>query len=162
MAPKATPTARRAHELLRYGDGKLYWREPGPKHSTGAVGTPAGVGGRLQVIVDRRSTYVHHLVWLMHHGEWPATQIDHTNGDNRDNRIENLRLVTNGQNTQNVRRRGVSFDSRKVERPWRARIMVNGRSISLGYYDTEAEALAEYQRAKLVYHEAWATGIAAA
>lgn len=61
---------------------------------------------------------------------------------------------------QNRRIRGVTYERRASK--WRARIMVDGRSISLGYYATEAEALAEYQRAKLIYHEAYRTGIAAA
>ena len=38
---------------------------------------------------------VHHLVWFLVKGYWPTLQIDHINGIKTDNRIENLRQVTN-------------------------------------------------------------------
>lgn len=170
MSEHVTPQMIR--DLFRYEDGSLYWRNPGPKSSRGPVGSRTGEkskpgGQRLQVQIKlgcgrRTAVYVHRAVWAWHHGVWPDMQVDHINGDVNDNRIENLRLVTNSENLQNVRRGGVTFESRKVERPWRARIMINGRNISLGYFDTEREARDEYQRAKLVYHPAWVTGVARA
>lgn len=158
----AKPTPERVAQVLRYDDGAVYWRNPNKRQKPGPLGCPAGHGRRLQMPVDGCAVYVHHVVWVLHHGTWPTGQLDHANGDKLDNRIENLRSVTATENAQNKWVRGISFDRRKAERPWRARIMVGGRSISLGYYDTEADALAEYQRAKLVYHQAYATGIAAA
>jgi hypothetical protein len=159
MKTDHTLTAARLRFLMRYdADGTLHYREK----DYGPVGSRAGRKRRLQVHVDGVARYVHRLVWLYHYGEWPTGQVDHINGDHHDNRIENLREATNAQNTQNVRRRGVTFETRKVARPWRARIMVNGRSISLGYYATEAEALAEYRRAKAVYHPFWVVGREAA
>lgn len=125
------------------------------------MGTPAGVGGRLQAEIDGRATYVHHLVWLMHYGEWPVGQIDHINGDVLDNHVENLRLVSTAENCQNRHHRGVSFDRRKIERSWRARIMVEGRSLSLGYHDTEEEARAAYRAAKVRLHPTYASGVGA-
>lgn len=162
MSGKHTLTPERVRELVVYRDGKLFWRNPTSNMKRSALGAKAGHGGRLQTSIEGSAHYIHRLVWVYHHGYWPTKQIDHINGDKLDNRIENLREVTNGENAQNRKVRGVSFDHRKVERPWRARIMVNGRSISLGYFDTEQEALNEYQRAKLVYHEPFVTGIAAA
>ncbi len=162
----------RVRELFDYRDGALYWRKPSNRHSTGPVGTPSGDpskpgGQRLQVQVKlgtnrRCAVYVHRAVWAWHHGAWPVGQVDHINGDVNDNSIENLRVVGQRENSQNVRRSGVSYDKRKAERPWRARIMTNGRSISLGYFDTRAEAETEYHRAKLIYHEAYRTGVGAA
>lgn len=161
MSSDPTLTAERLRQLVAYRDGALYWRNPTAKQKQGALGAPAGHGGRLQALIDGQAHYVHRLVWVFHHGSWPTGQLDHVNGDKLDNRIENLREVTNAENAQNRRVRGVSFDHRKTERPWRARIMVNGRSTSLGYFDTEREAVARYQQAKLAMHDAYATGIAA-
>ena len=162
MKTDHTLTAERLRELMRYDDGALYWRNPdaNPKYARGPVGSPAGRAGRLQVHVDGVARYVHRLIWLYHHSEWPSEQVDHINGNKHDNRIENMRVLTNTQNTQNVDRNGVSFERRSEGRgrPWRARIMADGKSISLGYYATREEAHTEYLRAKRVYHSSWVTG----
>jgi len=162
MKADRTFDAATLRELVRYEDGRLYWRDPGPRQVVGPLGSPAGHGGRLQMPILGSAHYVHRLVWLYHHGDWPADQIDHINGDKLDNRIENLRESDNRANAQNVLRKtgGVSLDKRSGR--WRARIMANGRNISLGYYNSEAEARAEYLRAKLHYHEPFRTGVAAA
>lgn len=69
-----------------------------------------------------------------------------------------MRILTNAQNVQNVDRNGVSFETRKAANPWRARITVDGKTISLGYWATRDEAHTEYLRAKRVYHPTWVTG----
>ena len=40
----------------------------------------------------------HRVIWALVHGEWPEGQIDHINGVRDDNRLENLRVVTNQDN----------------------------------------------------------------
>lgn len=170
MSDHVTPA--RIRELFRPGDGGLYWRNPQGRQTKGLVGSRTGDPGkpggqRLQVQVNlghgkRTAVYVHRAVWAWHHGEWPDGQVDHINGDVNDNRIENLRVVDQRANSQNIRRSGVTFEKRGYRRPWRARIMDNGKSINLGYYATRSEAEAEYERAKLVYHDAYRTGVGAA
>lgn len=45
--------------------------------------------------VGNRAVLVHRLVWEQHHGPIPVGMvIHHINGDNQDNRIENLQLAT--------------------------------------------------------------------
>lgn len=53
--------------------------------------------GKRQVFVR-----LHHAVWAVCNGRFPERQIDHVNGDKRDNRIENLREVTSSENHLNV------------------------------------------------------------
>lgn len=54
--------------------------------------------------VKRRSVFAHRAAWAIAHGEWPNAIIDHINGDRSDNRLKNLRLVTNAENGQNSKR----------------------------------------------------------
>lgn len=127
------------------------------------AGNPAGTAGRLQITLNGVARYAHRLAWLYVHGVWPDGQIDHINGDKLDNRIANLRVLTNAENKQNQRRAyannrtgrlGVSYDSRNGK--WRARIMLDGRSKSLGYFPTPDAASAAYEAAKMELHPAWA------
>ena len=53
--------------------------------------------GKRQVFVR-----LHHAVWAVCKGRFPERQIDHINGNKRDNRIENLREVTSSENNLNV------------------------------------------------------------
>lgn len=79
--------------------------------------------------------------------------IDHINGDRKDNRVHNLRLVTKQQNLQN---RAVSsanksgykgvFANRNRKR-WCARITIDGKGMSLGTFDTKEQAALAYNAA---------------
>ena len=54
--------------------------------------------------MDKRLIHVclHHAVWAVCKGRWPEQQIDHINGNKHDNRIENLREVSQSENNMNV------------------------------------------------------------
>ena len=100
---------------------------------------------------------LHHLVWLMETGELPQKplQIDHINGVKTDNRIENLRLATNKQNSRN---RTVVLSSSgflgvtKEGNKYRAKIMVDGMTVHLGGFNTPEKAHSEYLKAKKILH----------
>jgi len=87
-------------------------------------------------------------------GEPPEGQvIDHINGDGLDNRRENLRFCTQGENHANEAKRvggssdfkGVSFDASRQK--WSAKLMVNGETKNLGRFDREVEAAMAYDKA---------------
>ena len=78
-------------------------------------------------------------------------QVDHINGIRHDNRLENLRLVTNQQNQWN-RPKVKGYYWNKASRKWHARIMIDGKPQHLGYFDTEEEARAAYLEAKERWH----------
>lgn len=47
----------------------------------------------------------HRLAWFLYYGEWPINGIDHINGDKYDNRIKNLRCVSQQINVENTKRK---------------------------------------------------------
>jgi hypothetical protein len=101
-----------------------------------------GLGGRLYK--------AHRLAWLYAFGEWPPHQVDHRDGNRRNNAIANLRLATNQQNQANrgpqrnntSGHKGVSWHRR--ERKWVAQMKVSGRKVNLGQY-------ADFERACEAY-----------
>lgn len=109
-----------------------------------------GGHGYIYICVFSQCFPAHRIAWLLVYGEWPTDQIDHINGDRKDNRISNLRLATNAQNAANSRRRahntsgfkGAFFHKRRNR--WMAQIGVNGRQFHLGYFDTPEAAHAAY------------------
>jgi len=153
--PRPLPPAACVRELLHYdpSTGRFIWRA-GPKSGT----TAGSIGGRyVQIMIGKKNYLVHRLAWLYVHGYPPPHEIDHANGDPRDNRINNLRLASKSQNAQNQRRsaknssghKGVSWSRHKQR--WRAAIKVDDRSIHLGYFRELAAAAEAYRCAAARY-----------
>ena len=114
-------------------------------------------GNRYIIIGIRyKRYYAHRLAWLYMKGEWPPDELDHINGDKQDNRFENLRLATRGQNTVNRPVRKDSILGIKGVAPFRgkfrASIWENGASKHLGVFDTCEEAAVVYQKAAEKLH----------
>lgn len=93
----------------------------------------------------------HHFAWYCVYGNCDTNEIDHINGVRNDNRICNLRNVTNQQNSFNTTTaRGYTWN--KPLNKWRAQITLNKKVIYLGLYTTEQEAHQAYLEAKEKYH----------
>jgi hypothetical protein len=78
--------------------------------------------------------------------------IDHINGQKSDNRVENLRLVTQRENiTTCFNKNSKTYSSRQVGvtltsgNKWMSRIKIDGKSKYLGMFKTEIEASNAYQ-----------------
>ena len=90
----------------------------------------------------------HRVIWALVHGEWPASEIDHINGDRADNRLANLRAVTPAENRKNQTRSrkntsgviGVHWCN--TWNRWIAKVMVGRKSKTIGNYATIEEAIA--------------------
>ena len=99
----------------------------------------------------------HRVCWLIYYGEWPVI-IDHINHDPGDNRIVNLRSITQSINLQNASMRtdntsgfnGVSRDKRTGR--WEAHIRINDKKRSLGYFADLNDAIAARVAANREYN----------
>lgn len=92
-------------EAFQYADGQIISLFKTAKYSVGdVVGHSRPDDGYVRIKFAQRMYFVHRLIWELHNGPIPEShEIDHINGDTRDNRIENLRLVTREQNARNLR-----------------------------------------------------------
>jgi hypothetical protein len=135
-------TQERLREVLDYdpGTGVFRWTDKGRNCLIGKVaGSTSNVTGYCIICVDKKTYSAHRLVWLHVHGFFPPEQVDHINRDRTDNRLSNLRLVSNAENRRNVGLSkyntsgvsGVGWSRR--ENRWVSRIGVEGKTIYLIY-----------------------------
>lgn len=155
------PTIERLREVLRYEPttGILTWAVSSGRACAGDRAGWVNDGYRF-VQVDGSLPLPEHVVaYAMHHGGWPAGQVDHRNAVTDDNRADNLRDVTRSINQQNRRKAakhnkcgvlGVVLGSNGR---FSARIRVDGRQRHLGCFGTAEEAHAKYLDAKRALHE---------
>lgn len=117
-------------------------------------------GGYEKLFVRRKLYLAHRLAWLWYYGKFPSNEIDHIDGNRRNNRISNLRDVSRSVNNQNRKKAnkrnqsgllGVAYH--KPTGLFRAIIGLNRKYTLLGYYDTPEEAHAVYLEAKRQMHE---------
>lgn len=96
---------------------------------------------------------LHRLLYKVFIGNIPEKMyVDHIDRNKLNNNLENLRLVTNSQNTINsdkiINAKGYS----KLKNGYRANITINGKTIYLGYFKSEEDAHNAYLAAKEKFH----------
>lgn len=138
--------AKYVRAILSYDPltGIFRWKEPRYKIQVGGLAGHYQKDGYLTIRIDRKSYYGHRLAWLYVHRSWPTVQLDHRDGDPRNNAISNLRISTQSQNMANTRTpsdnrsgiKGVCFDASRQR--WLA--YIDGRHI--GRFNTFDEAKA--------------------
>lgn len=152
-------TQERLKELLHYdeGTGLFVWRVKKGRSDPGDyAGTPHNAG-YVTIKIDGVKYLRHRCAWLYTYGAWPVDSLDHRNGVRGDDRLENLRECTTGQNHQNKARKegsssgllGVTWDKRS--RKWKAQIKA-GRPINLGEFSDKFQAHQAYLAAKAQFH----------
>ena len=166
MTKHTLPTIDYLRKRLRYEPetGKLFWLHADDmpkKWNTRYAGKEAFTSNNRDGYrfgsMNYKKLYAHRVAYALHHGEWPSDHIDHVNGVTFDNRIVNLRVVTNAENMRNQKMRndntsgfcGVQWD--KSRNSWRASISINGRYKNLGRFDSIEEATAARAKANIEY-----------
>jgi len=103
---KTDLTAARLRELLHYDpDTGVFTRLVKTCNSL-PINHPVGSidrHGYYRTKIEYKTYSLHRLAWLYVYGSFPANHIDHINGRKTDNRICNLRNVTQAENIQNQR-----------------------------------------------------------
>ncbi len=150
--------------LLHYDPdtGDFTWRvKIGKKVVVGRVAGHISTWGKgvCTIRLRKKLYFSHRLAWLYTYGHMPPAGVDHINGNPLDNRLANLRLATQRENLQNVRKPfahgssgflGVTFcPSQKF---WVANITKDQKTRYLGSFATAEEAHQAYLTAKRDMH----------
>lgn len=130
------------NNLFYYADGALYWQID--RNYKSKKDTRAGHLGKLHryrtVKIKNKSIAEHRAIFLMHYGYLPEF-IDHIDGNNLNNRIENLREATCSQNQYNAKLRKDSGSGiknvrwHKATQKWTVVIRINKKETYFGIYD---------------------------
>ena len=132
-------------------------------HRAGEIVGSIRADGYVIIRIDGVSYYAHRLAWFYVHGVWPEFDTDHIDLKTSNNRIVNLRPATRSENKQNrvaaqknninTGILGVHFINRSgLKNKYAAKIKINGKQKSLGYYSTPELAHAAYVLAKRELH----------
>ena len=133
--------------------GEFLWNLPRPKVQVGQrAGYEKKNKGYIYIEIDGKSYSAHRLAWFYMTSAEPKNQIDHINRNKSDNRFENLREATHGQNRANSKHankhglKGVALSNWIPEgkRRWVAQITCNKKITYLGSFLTKEEAHAAY------------------
>jgi len=147
-------TQERLKEVLDYdrATGGFQWRCNKGRARVGAAAGATDTHGYKVIRVDGVLYKAHRLAWLHEHGRWPEGVLDHINRRPGDNRIANLREVTQSENSHNSTRRsasGVPGVRWRAERNrWVAQIRVGYRNHVLGSFATKDEAVVARRKAE--------------
>lgn len=164
---KADLTADQLHDTFDYNPDTGHFLRRRTSQGRAHAGEIAGYvnsTGYVKIGILGSKYLAHRLAWLYVYGEWPANDIDHIDGCRTNNRIENLRQATRGENLQNQRKAkshnrtgflGVREDYRLKKSPRRfiASIVIDGKQRRLGSFYTPEDAYACYLEAKRKHHE---------
>lgn len=113
--------------------------------STGKPLARYPLGRYISVAIPGHSSRLmkeHRLVWFLVHGHWPK-EIDHLDGDGTNNRIENLRDVSHGENMRNpvTLKRMSAARGGKGYTLHRGRFRVRIGKRHIGVFDTPEQAI---------------------
>jgi hypothetical protein len=107
----------------------------------------------LNIGKEKRGFLVHRIIAMVYLGldiTNTKLSVDHIDRCTINNNINNLRVISQQENTFNSSSKGYWYI--KKNNKWRARICLNSKQIHLGYFDNEEDARNAYLEAKAIYH----------
>lgn len=163
LSSAMTLTHERLLDLVHYDPetGVFTWATPRPKIRVGERVGNLRDDEYLGVKLLGKSYLLHRVAFFYMTGRWPVGDLDHRNRKRADNRWDNLREATRGQNRTNTTtvRSKAGFRGVYELKPradgrcrFKAQIMVQGVLTHLGVFDTPEQAHAAYVRAAQAAH----------
>lgn len=132
---------------------KSAWASVNARNAGKIAGTPDDTG-RVSVMLFSKKRQVHRLIWTIAKGEIPEV-IDHIDGNPGNNKISNLRNVSQFINGKNCKRSKVNKSGhqgvlqRKDNRKWIAYISSSGARVHIGQFETYEEAISARKKAEI-------------
>ena len=153
------PPVEVLNELLQYNPdtGDLRWKVHLWPQRVGVIATWISKRGYHCLKIRGKKYLAHRIIWGLHTGEDlpQGMVIDHINHNPGDNRICNLRCVTQSENAHNttqsnnltpdISRKGLTSAGGGR---WQVSIYVGGKNIFCGTYDTLSEAIDARKKAE--------------
>ena len=131
------------------------------KCRAGEIATGTISHGYIVMSVDSKLYAAHRLAWLWVTGEWPKMDIDHIDGNRKNNKFANLRDVDRSTNLQNLRAAKshnkstglLGVHKSPITGRYTTRIQVRGKDQHIGSFGTAQEAHQAYLSAKRELHQ---------
>ena len=158
-------TQERLKEIVSFDqDTGIFTRKLKAKGAV--VGSVVGYqksNGYIAISIGLKKYYAHRLAWLYVYGKLPKNDIDHIDGNRKNNKIKNLRDVSRTENLQNLKKAKTHNKStgllgayfHKQIGKFTSRIKVNKKNIYLGLFDTAEQAQQAYLNAKKQFHSGY-------
>ena len=117
--------------------------------------------GYLQIGIAGKVYSVHRLIWVYMRGEFPKGEVDHIDGDRRNNKFENLRVVEHCVNSRNIgvgaanKSGAIGVSCESEYGTYKAYITKDGVRTHIGSFKTKAAALSarKHYEQILDFHE---------
>ena len=151
--------------LLNYDgiSGEFTWKnDRGRLAKKGQKAGCISQNGYIVIKIKSKAYKAHRLAWLYVYGEFPTKDIDHINGDKSDNRINNLRDVSeryncyNRTSRQDTKSKIKNVTWHKRQQKWNVTISHEGKVKHIGSFDDLELAELVAIEARLKYHGEYA------
>lgn len=135
----------------------FWWNKRFEGNEVGYVKKPDRGYIRKEMRVFDKGYVTARVIWLWMTGEWPEGFIDHIDRNPCNNIWSNLRDVSQIENSRNASKLKSNTSGRvgvgwiKITSKWQARIMVEGKAISLGHFHKWEDAVKAREEAEVFY-----------